>query len=64
MGKVSVGLIGDGLPLTDGSSEQMGDVGLSLVYPLGCSHMDGTVSRRHTAIFKEAAVLSRGFPSF
>ena len=53
-----------GLSLADGSSEQMGDVGLALVDPLGRSHMDGTVSRRHVAIFEETAVLSRGLPSF
>jgi hypothetical protein len=51
MGKVAEGLMGDRLSLTDGSSEQMGDVGLSLVDPLGRSHMNGAASCWHAAIF-------------
>jgi hypothetical protein len=52
MGEVSEGLMGDGLALADGASEQMGDVGLALVDPLGRSHMYGAASSSHTAIFE------------
>ena len=51
MGEVAEGLMGDGLSLADGPSEQMGDVGLSLVDPLGRGHMYGAVSCWHAAIF-------------
>ena len=51
MGEVAEGLVGDGLSLADGPSEQMGDVGLSLVDPLGRSHMNGAASCWHAAIF-------------
>ena len=44
MGEVAEGLVSDGLALADGPSEQMGDVGLPLVDPLGRSHMDGAGS--------------------
>src|SRR5512135_2025212 len=43
VGEVAEGFMGDGRTLADGPSEQMGDVGLALVDPLGRSHMDGTV---------------------
>jgi hypothetical protein len=33
--------VGDCLALADGTSEQMGDVGLTLVDPLGGGHMNG-----------------------
>ncbi len=64
MGKVAEGLMGDGLSLGDGSSEQRGEVGLALVDPLGRRPLAGTVSRGQAAIFEETAVLSRGLPSF
>ena len=51
MGEVAEGLMGDGLSLADGSSEQMGDVGLSLVDPLGRGHVYGAASCWHAAIF-------------
>ena len=51
MGQVAERLMGDGLSLADGSSEQMGDVGLSLVDPLGRGHMYGAASCWHAAIF-------------
>ena len=56
MGQVAEGLMGDGLSLADGSSEQMGDVGLSLVDPLGRSHMNGAASCCHAAIFSGATM--------
>ena len=52
MGEVAEGLMGDGLSLADGPSEQMGDVGLSLVDPLGRGHMYGAASCWHAAIFE------------
>ena len=51
MGEVAEGLMSDGLSLADGPSEQMGDVGLTLVDPLGRSHMNGAASCWHAAIF-------------
>ena len=51
MGQVAERLMGNGLSLADGSSEQMGDVGLSLVDPPGRSHMYGAASCWHAAIF-------------
>jgi hypothetical protein len=59
MGEVAEGLVGDGLALADGASEQMGDVGLSLVDPLGGSHMDGAGSGWHAAIIRLATAMSR-----
>ncbi len=44
MGEIAEGLMGDGLADTDGTSEQVGDVGLALVHPRGSGHMDGTIS--------------------
>jgi hypothetical protein len=44
MGEIPEGLMGDRLAPADGTSEQVGDIGLALVHPLGSSHMDGTVS--------------------
>src|SRR5512147_3347193 len=64
MGKVAECLMGDGLSRADGSSEQMGDVGLALVDPLGRSHMDSTVSRRHTAIFRRGGGPVKRIPEF
>ena len=43
MGQVAESLMGDCLSLADGSSEQMGDVGLSVVDPLGRGHVYGAV---------------------
>ena len=51
MGKVAEGLMRDGRTLADGSPEQMGDVGLSLVDPPGRGHMNGAASCWHSAIF-------------
>ena len=51
MGQVAERLMGNGPSLADGSSEQMGDVGLSLVDPPARSHMYGTASCWHAAIF-------------
>ena len=51
MGEVAEGLVGDGLSLADGPPEQMGDVGLTLVDPLGRGHMNGAASCCHAAIF-------------
>ena len=51
MGEVAEGLMSDGLSLADGASEQMGDVGLPLVDPLGRGHMYGAASCWHAAIF-------------
>ncbi len=59
MGEVSEGLMGDGFPLADGPSEQMGDVGLTLVDPLGGSHMNGAASCCHSAIFRGPTPMSR-----
>ncbi len=59
MGNVTDSLMGDGLSLADRPSEQMGDVGLTLVDPLGRSHMHGAASCCHAAIFKENTILSR-----
>jgi hypothetical protein len=64
MGEVAEGLMGDGLSLADGPSEQMGDVGLALVDPLGRSHMDGAGSGWHAVIFGELMALSRGLANF
>jgi hypothetical protein len=59
MGEVSEGLMGDGLPVANGASEQMGDVGLSLVDPLGRSYMDSARSCRHATIIGPVAAASR-----
>jgi hypothetical protein len=50
MGQVAESLMGDGLALADGPSEQMGDVGLSLVDPPGRGHMYAAASCWHAAI--------------
>ena len=64
MGEVAEGLVGDGLSLADGPSEQMGDVGLSLVDPLGRGHMYGAGSCWHAAIFGGTPAMSREFSRF
>ena len=51
MGKVAERLVRDRLTLTDGTSEQMGDVGLTLVDPPGRGHMNGPASCWHAGIF-------------
>jgi hypothetical protein len=51
MGEVAKGLMGDGLSLANGPSEQMGDVGLSLVDPPGRGHVYAAASCWHAAIF-------------
>ena len=65
MGQVAERLMGDGLSLADRSSEQMGDVGLSVVDPLRRSHMNG---RRFVLpcgnCSRERPPLSREPPSF
>ena len=50
MGKVAKGLMADSLALAERSSEQMSDVGRTLVDPLGRSHIYGAASCRHAAI--------------
>src|SRR4051812_11425038 len=64
MGEVAEGLVGDGLALADGTTEQMGDVGLPLVDPPGRSHMDGAASCCHAAIIGPVTVASRILPEF
>jgi hypothetical protein len=59
MGEVAESLMGNGLSLADGPSEQMGDVGLSLVDPLGRSHMDGASSGWHAVIIGLLTTASR-----
>ena len=54
MGEVAERLVSDGLPVADGTPEQMGDVGLTLVAPFGRSHMNGAASCCHAAIFRGA----------
>jgi hypothetical protein len=51
MGEIAQGLMGDGLTLANRSSEQMGDVGLSLVDPPRRGHVYGAGSCCHAAIF-------------
>ena len=51
MGEVAEGLMGDGLSLANGPSEQMGDVGLPLVDPPGRGHVYAAASCWHAAIF-------------
>ncbi len=51
MGEVAEGLMSDGLSLANGPSEQMGDVGLSLVDPRGRGHVYAAASCWHAAIF-------------
>ena len=58
MGEVAESLVSDGLSLADRPSEQMGDVGLSLVDPFDRGHVYGAGSRWHFAIFDEAQVVS------
>ena len=62
MGEVAEGLMGDGLSLANRSSEQMGDVGLSLVDPLGRGHMYAAASCWHAAILWKTMTVSRGIP--
>ena len=50
MGKVAESLMGDGLSLANGPSEQMSDVGLTLVDPLGRGHVYAAASCWHAAI--------------
>jgi hypothetical protein len=64
MGKIAQRLMGDGLSLADGSSKQIGDVGLSLVDPLGRSHMNGAASCWHAAIFYRTQIVSRELANF
>jgi hypothetical protein len=59
MGEVAEGLVSDGLPLADGPTEQMGDLGLPFVDPLGRGHVYGTGSGWHVAIFGGTPVMSR-----
>ena len=64
MGEVAEGLVSDGLPLADGPPEQMGEVGLSLIDPLGRGHMYGAGSGWHVPIFGEPPVVSSKFLDF
>jgi hypothetical protein len=64
MREVSEGLVGDDLALADGTSEQMGDVGLSVIDPLGRGHMHGARSGWHMAILEEATAVSRELVKF
>ena len=64
MGQVAEGLMGDGLSLADGPSEQMGDVGLSVVDPLRRSHMNAAPSSCHAAIFQEYDGAVKRIPAF
>ena len=50
MREVTEGLVGNGLALADGSSEQMSDIGLTLVDPPGRGHVYGAASCWHAAI--------------
>src|SRR5512135_3808168 len=54
MGEVAERLVSNGLSLADGPPEQMSDVGLTLVDPLGRGHMNGTGSGWHAASFRRA----------
>src|SRR3954471_772615 len=58
MREVSEGFMSDGLSLADGPPEQMGDVGLSFVDPLGRGHVYGAGSGWHIAIFDGAQEVS------
>jgi hypothetical protein len=60
MGQIFQGLMRDRLSLSDGPSEQMGDVGLTLVDPLRRSHMNGTASCCHTGIFQGLTLAVKG----
>src|SRR4051794_16702107 len=53
--EIAKSLVSDGVPLADGPSEQMGDVGLSLVDPGRGSHMNGAASCCHTGSFRRCA---------
>ena len=64
MGEVAEGLMGDGLSLADGPSEQMGDVGLSVVDPLRRGHMNAAPSCCHAAIFQEHDGAVKRIPRF
>jgi hypothetical protein len=58
MREVAERLVSDGLALADGPPEQMGDVGLPFVDPLGRGHVYGAGSGWHIAIFDGAQVVS------
>src|SRR3954466_6266694 len=53
--EVAQGLVSDGVPLADGPSEQMSDVGRSLVAPRRGSHMNGAASCCHTGSVRRHA---------
>src|SRR5512135_346031 len=52
MREVAEGLVGDGVSFANGTSEQMGDVGLPLVDPLRRSHMNGAAACCHAGILR------------
>jgi hypothetical protein len=64
MGQVTEGLMRDRLPLADRSSEQMSDVGLSVVDPFRRSHMNGAGSCCHAAILQRDDEAVKGIPPF
>jgi len=64
MGEVAEGLVGDGLSLANGPSEQMSDVGLSLVDPPGRGHVYAAASCWHAAILSMTMTASRGLTQF
>ena len=64
MGEVAEGLVSDGLSLANGASEQMGDIGLTFVDPLGRGHVYGAGSGWHVAIFAEIPAVSSGIADF
>ena len=64
VGEVAEGLVSDGLSLADGPAEQMSDVGLTIVDPLGRGHVYGAGSRWHVPIFGETPVVSSKFLDF
>ena len=60
MGQIPQGLMRDGRSLADGPSEQMGDVGLTVVDLLCRSHMNGAASCCHTGIFQGLTLAVKG----
>ena len=50
VGKVTEGFMGDRVAFADGSSQQMSNVGLTLVDPPGRGHVYGAASCWHAAI--------------
>ena len=58
MRQVAQRFMSDGLAVTNGAPEQMGDVGLTLVDPLGRGHMYGAASCWHPAILEEQQTTS------